>query len=251
MSVERKYNKMIKAAGDNSKRVAQLEEEKERKMHEVRAKYADKQFIITVANVISSTALAAMESFKAMAGIPVVGPALGAAAAAAAVLYGAGQIAVAQEQRNAAKEGYASGGYTRSGNWWEEDGTVHKGEFVGNRFAVANPVVRRIFNVVDVAQRNNTIGSLSERDFQTALNYNEYSQRRMISEALSNYQPNVQNDNPFEKYASVLSRSVEVNEKLSRKLDDPLIAETYIEGKGGSKKANDLYNRMKKNISRS
>jgi TP901 family phage tail tape measure protein len=251
MSVERKYNKMIKAAGNNSKRVAQLEEEKERKMHEVKAKYADKQFIITVANVISSTALAAMESYKAMAGIPVVGPALGAAAAAAAVLYGAGQIAIAQQQRDAAKEGYAIGGYTRTGNWWEEDGTVHKGEFVGNRFAVANPVVRRIFDIVDVAQRNNTIGSLSERDFQTALNYNEYSQRRMIGEALSNYQPIVQNDNSFEKYASVLMRSVEVNEKLSRKLDDPLIAETYIEGKGGSKMANDLYNRMKKNISRS
>lgn len=250
MSVERKYDKMIKAAGNNTKRVAQLEEEKEKKMHEVRAKYADKQFIITVASVISSTALAAMESFKAMAGIPVVGPALGAAAAAAAVLYGASQIAVAQQQRDAAKDGYAQGGYTKRGNWWEEDGAVHKGEFVGNRYAVANPAVRKVFDVVDQAQRSNTIGSLSERDFQTALNYNEFSQRKVIGDALSNLKPVTQTDNYYGQLAAILLRTTEVNEKLSRRLDDPLIAETYIEGKRGSKVANDLYNKMKKNISR-
>lgn len=250
MSVERKYDKMIKAAGNNSKKVQQLEEEKERELHAIRAKYADKQFIITVANVIASTAVSAMESFKAMAGIPVVGPALGAAAAAAAVLYGAGQIAIAKQQRDAAKEGYAGGGYTRPGNWWEEDGPVHKGEFVGNRFAVANPAVRKVFDVVDQAQRTNTIGSLTERDFQTALNYNEFTQRKVIGDALANFQPTVQENDSFSEFAAVLVRAAEINEKLSRRLDEPIVAETYIEGKGGSKEANDLYNRMKKNISR-
>ncbi|MDD2245362.1 MAG: hypothetical protein PHR13_12240, partial [Dysgonamonadaceae bacterium] len=250
MSVERKYNKIIKAAGDNSKRVEQLEEEKEINIHAIRAKYADKQFIITVANVISSTALAAMESYKAMAGIPVVGPALGAAAAAAAVLYGAGQIAVAKQQQSAAKEGYASGGYTRKGNWWEEDGAVHKGEFVGNRFAVANPSVRKVFNVVDQAQRTNTIGSLTERDFQTALNYSEFSQRRSFKEALSNFQPATNNAGSLSELTNILNRSAEINEKLYKKLEDPIVSETYIEGKGGIKRASDLYNRMKRNISR-
>jgi len=250
MSVERKYNKIIKAAGDNSKRVEQLEEEKEINIHAIRAKYADKQFIITVANVISSTALAAMESYKAMAGIPVVGPALGAAAAAAAVLYGAGQIAVAKQQQSAAKEGYATGGYTRPGNWWEEDGAVHKGEFVGNRFAVANPSVRKVFNVVDQAQRTNTIGSLTERDFQTALNYSEFSQRRSFKEALSNFQQATNNAGSLSELTNILNRSAEINEKLYKKLEDPIVSETYIEGKGGIKRASDLYNRMKRNISR-
>lgn len=43
----------------------------------------------------ASTAVAAMEAYKAMAGIPIVGPALGAIAAAAAIASGAAQIAVA------------------------------------------------------------------------------------------------------------------------------------------------------------
>ncbi|MDD2299328.1 MAG: hypothetical protein PHU69_06760, partial [Fermentimonas sp.] len=115
MAVERKYNKMIDAAGKNSKQVAKLEEEKEKKLNDIRAKYADKQFIVTVAQVISSTAVSAMEAFKAMAGIPIVGPALGGIAAAAAVAFGASQIAVAKQQRDAAKAGYRSGGYTGTG----------------------------------------------------------------------------------------------------------------------------------------
>jgi hypothetical protein len=45
------------------------------------------------AQIVTSTAVAAMESFKALAGIPVVGPALGAAAAAAAIAAGAIQLA--------------------------------------------------------------------------------------------------------------------------------------------------------------
>ena len=49
-----------------------------------------------VANTIVSTHQAAMDAYKAMAGIPVVGPALGAAAAAAAVLAGAGSISAIQ-----------------------------------------------------------------------------------------------------------------------------------------------------------
>jgi TP901 family phage tail tape measure protein len=251
MSVERKYNKLIKAAGKNSSQAQKLEEEKEAKLHEIRAKYADKQFIITVANVISSTALAAMEAYKSAAAIPLVGHILGPIAAAAAVAFGAGQISIAKQQQTAAKEGYAIGGYTRPGNWWEEDGSVHKGEFVGNRFAVANPTVRKVFDVVDQAQRTNTIGKLSERDFQTALNYSEFSQRRALSDALSSFQQPGQNNSTLSEITSALNRSVEVTEKLSKQLEDPLIAETYIEGRGGSKIANDLYNRMRKNISRS
>lgn len=249
MSVDRKYDKMIKAAGNNSRKVAELEEEKEKAIHDVRAKYADKQFIITVAGVVASTATAAMESYKAMAGIPVVGPALGAAAAASAVLYGAGQIAVAKQQRDAAKEGYAQGGYTKKGNWWESDGMVHKNEFVGNRFAVANPTVRKVFDVVDQAQRNNTIGSLSESDFQTALNYREYSQQKAFTAAISGSSPKTEN-NSEDRIVIALNNVTRAYSKLNSALDKPIVAETYIEGKGGSKEANGLYDKMKKNANR-
>ena len=121
---------------------------------------------------------------------------------------------------------------------------------MGNRFAVANPSVRKVFNVVDQAQRTNTIGSLTERDFQTALNYSEFSQRRSFKEALSNFLQATNNAGSLSELTNILNRSAEINENLYKKLEDPIVSETYIEGKGGIKRASDLYNRMKRNISR-
>ena len=107
-----------------------------------------------------------MEAYKAMAGIPVVGPALGAAAAAAAIMAGAAQIAVAKQQRDEAK-GLKSGGYsdeyvqgyTHTGNPDDVAGVipVHKNEFVANHVAVANPHVKRFLDVFDLAQKDGSI----------------------------------------------------------------------------------------------
>jgi hypothetical protein len=166
MSVTRKYDRQIKAAGTNAKKVAKLEEQKEKELNRIRAKYADKQFVVTVAQAVASTAVSAMEAYKAMAGIPVVGPALGAVAAAAAVAYGASQIAVAKEQRDAAKEGYYSGGYTPAGPRDNPRGVVHSDEFVGNRFAVRNPAVRKMFSIVDEAQKTVPFRRLPKRPLQ-------------------------------------------------------------------------------------
>ena len=43
-SVERKYDEQIKSAGKNQKKVKKLEEEKQKELNKVKAKYADKQF---------------------------------------------------------------------------------------------------------------------------------------------------------------------------------------------------------------
>lgn len=164
--VTRKYDKQIAAAKKAGKDTTKLEEEKEEAINQVKKKYADKQFAASVLQVTASTAVAAMEAYKAMAGIPVVGPALGAIAAAAAVASGAAQIAVAKQQRDEAK-GLKSGGYsdeyvegyTRSGNPNDVAGVipVHKNEFVTNHEGVANPHVRQFLDVFDVAQKNGTI----------------------------------------------------------------------------------------------
>lgn len=164
--VTRKYDKQIAAAKKAGKDTTKLEEEKEEAINQVKKKYADKQFAASVLQVTASTAVAAMEAYKAMAGIPVVGPALGAIAAAAAVASGAAQIAVAKQQRDEAK-GLKSGGYsdeyvegyTRSGNPDDVAGVipVHKNEFVTNHEGVANPHVRQFLDVFDVAQKNGTI----------------------------------------------------------------------------------------------
>ena len=168
--VEAKYNKEIAAARKAGKDTTKLEEEKEAAMKEVKKKYADAQFAMSVLQVTASTAVAAMEAYKAMAGIPVVGPALGAAAAAAAVVAGAAQIAVAKQQRDEAKGLYSGGysndyieGYTAQGNPHDTAGVipVHKNEFVANHEAVANPAVKQFLDVFDVAQKRGTIRMLN------------------------------------------------------------------------------------------
>ena len=168
--VEAKYDKEIAAAKKAGKDTTKLEEEKEAAMKNVKKKYADTQFAMSVLQVTSSTAVAAMEAYKAMAGIPVVGPALGAAAAAAAVVAGAAQIAVAKQQRDEAKGLYSGGfskdyieGYTAKGNPHDTAGVipVHKNEFVANHEAVANPAVKQFLDVFDVAQKRGTIRMLN------------------------------------------------------------------------------------------
>lgn len=164
--VTRKYDKQIKAAKKAGKDTTKLEEEKEEAINQVKKKYADKQFAASVLQVTATTAVAAMEAYKAMAGIPIIGPVLGAMAAAAAVASGAAQIAVAKQQRDEAKGlkegGYSDEyveGYTRSGNPDDVAGVipVHKNEFVANHESVANPHVRQFLDVFDVAQKNGTV----------------------------------------------------------------------------------------------
>ena len=168
--IESRYDKQIEAAKAAGKDTTKLEEQKEAAVNEVKRKYADKQFAASVLQVTATTAVTAMEAYKAMAGIPFIGPALGAAAAATALAAGAAQIAVAKQQRDEAK-GLKSGGYsaeyvdgyTRKGNPDDVAGVipVHKNEFVANHEAVANPSVKQFLDVFDVAQKKGTIRMLN------------------------------------------------------------------------------------------
>ena len=166
--VESRYDAQIKAAQKAGKDTTELEEQKEEAVLAVKRKYADKQFALQVLQVTSSTAVAAMEAYKAMAGIPVIGPALGAAAAA--VIAGAAQIAVAKQQADEAKGLYSGGysddyvqGYTAKGDSRDVAGVipVHKNEFVTNHEGVVNPHVKQFLDVFDIAQKNGTIGMIN------------------------------------------------------------------------------------------
>ena len=168
--IESRYDAQIEAAQKAGKDTTELEEKKEEEIMAVKRKYADKQFALQVLQVTSSTAVSAMEAYKAMAGIPVVGPALGAAAAAAAVVAGLAQIAVAKQQADEAKGLYSGGysddyvqGYTAKGDSHDVAGVipVHKNEFVTNHKGVANPHVKQFLDVFDVAQKNGTIGMIN------------------------------------------------------------------------------------------
>jgi TP901 family phage tail tape measure protein len=252
--ISRKYDKEIAAAEGNSKKQKKLEEKKQKELNAIKAKYADKQFAVTVAQTISSTALAAMEAYKAMAGIPVVGPALAIAAAGAAVAYGASQIAVAKEQRDAAKEGYYKGGYyidegytggndPRQVRGFLPDGSpVHGGEFIANHTTTS--LYGSLFDVFDEAQRHNTVSSISKGELAKALNiptgYYQGGYNGQKSSATTVVRDN-RNDELYERVIDVL-------ERLDGKMDKEFKAYVTYKGEGGIEEAEKLDKKMMKNV---
>lgn len=86
-----------------------------------------------IAKAIIDTYAAATAAFKAMAGIPVVGPALGTAAAAAAIATGLANVASIRST----PDGYDQGGYTGPGRRLQPAGIVHRGEVVWSQRDIA------------------------------------------------------------------------------------------------------------------
>jgi len=78
----------------------------------------------SIAQTVISTYAAAQKAYESMIGIPYVGPALGMAAAAAAVAGGMARVAAIRSQ------GFADGGYTGPGSKYTPAGIVHAGEGV-------------------------------------------------------------------------------------------------------------------------
>ncbi|MDH6355487.1 TP901 family phage tail tape measure protein [Dysgonomonas sp. PH5-45] len=255
-AVSRKYDQQIAAAANNSAKQKKLEEKKQKELNAIKAKYADKQFAVQVAQTISSTSVAAMEAYKAMAGIPVIGPALGAAAAAAALAYGASRIKVAREQRDAAKEGYYKGGYyidegyTGGGDpkqvrgYLPDGSPVHGKEFIANHATTS--LFRPLFDVMDEAQRHNTVSSISKRDLAKALNiptgyyqggYNGVASPTPAAAKNSWY------DEAYERVTDVL-------ERLDEKMDNPFRGYVVYKGDGGIEEAQRIDRKMDKNAKR-
>lgn len=166
--INRRYDAEIKAAGKNSKKAKKLEEQRQEELAKVKRKYAKKQAAAQIAMAIAQTAVNALKAYAAMADIPGVGPALGAIAAAMAIAAGAIQIATIKKQADAQAEYYA-GGFTGGNRYKQPAGVVHEGEFVANHQAVQNPAILPVLRLIDAAQRNNTVASLTADDVSRTL----------------------------------------------------------------------------------
>lgn len=92
---------------------------------------------LTIKEALASVYHGAIEAFKALAGIPYVGPFLAGAAMAAAL---AGGIALVGK----IGKGFAEGGYTGPGGKYEPAGIVHRGEYVFPQEAVERIGVGRL-----------------------------------------------------------------------------------------------------------
>lgn len=138
-------------------------------MAAAKAKANKKAMKIEIAQAIASTAMAAINAYSSAAKVPVIGWTLAPIAAGMATAAGLLQIATIRKQHQAEAAGYYSGGYTGGRRYRREAGVVHEGEFVANHQAVNNSSIRPAFDLIDRAQRANTVGSLTADDISRAL----------------------------------------------------------------------------------
>lgn len=165
--VEKRYDQEIAAAGKNSKRKKKLEEQKEAEIAKVKKKHNDRAMKIEIAQAVASTAMAAINAYASASKTAWW---LGPVAAAMALAAGAIQIATIKKQHEAQAAGYYEGGFTaRDTDNRREVGVVHANEFVANHQAVANPAIAPVLRLIDAAQRNNTVGSLTAADVSNAI----------------------------------------------------------------------------------
>lgn len=167
--VTAKYDAEIKAAGQNSARGKLLEEKKQKDLAKIKNKYNKKMMAVELAQAVAQTAMNAIMAYGSVVKIPIVGPALAVAAAAAATAAGMIQIAMIKKQHAAQSEGYYEGGFTGGNRWRRTAGVVHEGEFVANHEAVRNPNVLPVLQLIDHAQRTNRIASLTATDVSRAI----------------------------------------------------------------------------------
>ena len=162
--VTKRYDAQIKAAGKNTKRTKKLEEQKQAELAKIKSKYNRKQMKVQIAQAVAQTAMNAIMAYGSVVNIPIVGPIMAPIAAAAALAAGAIQIAAIKKQHQAEAEGYYLGGFTGGRQYRRQAGIVHEGEFVANHQAVNNPNLMPVLQLIDHAQRTNTVARLTADD---------------------------------------------------------------------------------------
>lgn len=165
------------------------------------------------------------------------------------VAKAAGEIALITAAFETAKgliSNFYTGGFTPSGDWNQPQGIVHSNEFVANRFAVANPNLRPIFDAIDVAQRSGNVGNLTAEDIATVAGSGK-STRTVPAKAPAASATTTTNDPAM---VAMLIECTRVLRKLKNRLDAPLVAETYVTGKRGINQAQKEYQKLNNNKSR-
>lgn len=230
-TITKNYDKQIAAAGNNSKKKKKLEEKRDKEIAAAKTKANKKAMKIEIAQALASTAMAAINAYASAAQTYwLLGPIAAAAATAAGML----QIATIKKQHQAEAAGYYEGGYTGGNRYRREAGVVHEGEFVANHQAVNNSSIRPALDLIDRAQRTNTVGSLTAEDISRSLGQGGSAVVAPIV--------NVTNDNA-EVRQSLDGVNAAVS-RLSQTLDDGIEVEVPITGRNGLHRRLRDYQRM-------
>lgn len=236
--ISKNYEKQIAAAGNNSKKKKKLEEKRDKELAAAKSKANKKAMKIEIAQAIASTAMAAINAYSSAAAIKGTGWLLAPIAAGMATAAGMMQIATIKKQHQAEAAGYYEGGYTGGNRYRKEAGVVHEGEFVANHRAVNNSSIRPAFDLIDRAQRANTVGSLTADDISRALGAG-------ASAAVVAPIVNVSNDNAEVRLSldGVNSAVSRLNENIERGIK----ADVSIAGRDGIDRKLNEYHRMLNN----
>ena len=237
--VTKSYDEQIKAAGNNEKKTKKLEEKKQAEIAKIKSKYNKRAQTIEIAQAIASTALAAINAYASASKVSWI---LGPIAAAMATAAGGLQIATIRKQHQAEAEGYYGGGFTaRDRNNRREVGVVHANEFVANHEAVANKQLAPVFRLIDQAQRNNTVGSLTSEDVSRAL-----GQGGILGEMTSNQQRSLtEREASMALVAAAMEQQSAAIVELNRRLEQGIESFMVMDGERGFEKYWENYQALK------
>lgn len=235
--IQANYDKQISAAGKNSAKKKRLEAKRDKEISAAKTKANKKAMKIEIAQAIASTAMAAINAYSSAAAIKGVGWIMAPIAAGLATAAGMMQIATIKKQHQAEAAGYYEGGFTGPGHYKKEAGVVHAGEFVANHNAVNNPQLLPALQLIDAAQRNNTVASLTAQDVSRAMGTG--------SAAVVAPVVNVSADN--EQVGASLDNVSSTIEKLNEQLDLGIKSYVVITGPDGLDHKWSQYQKMKSN----
>jgi TP901 family phage tail tape measure protein len=235
--ISKNYEKQIAAAGNNSKKKKKLEEKRDKELAAAKSKANKKAMKIEIAQAIASTAMSAINAYSSAAAIPTIGWTLAPIAAGMATAAGMIQLAAIKKQHQAEAAGYYEGGYTGGNRYRKEAGVVHEGEFVANHNAVNNTSIRPALDLIDRAQRSNTVGSLTAEDITRSLGQGSST---VVAPVV-----NVNNDNT-EVRQSLDGVNAAVS-RLTQTLDDGIEVEVPISGRRGLHRRLQDYQRILNN----
>lgn len=201
-NVDAKYDAEIKAAEGNTALQEKLEKKKANEKLKIQKKYADVNFAMQVAQIISNTAVSIMKAYSEM------GPIAGSIAAALMGVTGAAQLVVANAERQKVKRmtlngtssagtrvasGRESGGridvereqdgkhfnaeYASGKRGYVDHPTVIVGEgprgrskeWVASNAALENPTIAPLINLMDAAQRAGQIRTFDMSKYLMAM----------------------------------------------------------------------------------
>ena len=232
-AITRRYDNEIKKVGENSRKGKKLEEQKQKELAAVKNKYRKKQMALEIAQAVASTAMAAINAYASASKVSWI---LGPIAAAMAVAAGGIQIAAIKKQHAAESSGYYEGGFTGGSDYRRRAGIVHQGEFVASHRAVQNPNVLPFLRLIDHAQRNNTIASLSAADVSRAI---------AAPQATANAATATAAAPALQVVDTASGRTADAIVRLNENLEAGIRASVSITGEDGFERQWNRYNKMK------